>query len=233
MTLDQALQLRHTPDNHIAFSRNRTFTANGRTVADNDQHHDTIELVRHTHNRPAAHQPEPALSSRVVPHFVDVIGVQYLGPCETFDIEVAQQHNFVADGIVVHNSGRYVEVQDEFYVPELWRAQSASNKQGSAGPLEEQASAAAAYQQGLAATYAAYQRLRELGVAKEQARVVLPQSIYTQWIWTGSLQAFLHVVDLRTKPDAQWETQQYGLAVRTIIAQYFPVCLEKWEQRKH
>ncbi len=123
-------------------------------------------------------------------------------------------------------------MQDEFYVPATWRAQSASNKQGSAGPLDDQVTSAAAYRQGLEATYAAYQQLRELGVAKEQARVVLPQSIYTQWIWTGSLQAFLHVVDLRTKQDAQWETQQYGIAVRDIIAEHFPVCLQKWEQRK-
>jgi thymidylate synthase (FAD) len=128
-------------------------------------------------------------------------------------------------------SGRYVELQDEFYVPDTWRAQSSSNKQGSAGPLTEQAQAAAAYQQGLEAAYAAYRQLRELGVAKEQARVVLPQSIYTQWIWTGSLQAFLHVIDLRAKPDAQWETQQYGFAVRTIVEEFFPVCLEKWLQR--
>jgi thymidylate synthase (FAD) len=129
-------------------------------------------------------------------------------------------------------SGRYVELKDEFYIPDTWRAQSSSNKQGSAGPLDDQAAAAAAYQQALEATYAGYRQLRELGVAKEQARIVLPQSIYTQWIWTGSLQAFLHVVDLRTKPDAQWETQQYGCAVQAIIVQHFPVCLEKWEQRK-
>jgi thymidylate synthase (FAD) len=130
-------------------------------------------------------------------------------------------------------SARYVELQDEFYIPETWRAQSASNKQGSAGPLAEQTSAAATYRRGLEAAYTTYQQLRELGVAKEQARIVLPQSIYTQWIWTGSLQAFLHVVDLRTKPDAQWETQQYGLAVQTILREYFPVCLEKWKQRIH
>ncbi len=129
-------------------------------------------------------------------------------------------------------SGRYVELQDEFYIPAIWRSQSSSNKQGSAGPLADQAVAAAAYRQGLEAAYTAYQQLRELGVAKEQARVVLPQSIYTQWIWTGSLQAFLHVVDLRTKPDAQWETQQFGIAVRDIIVEHFPVCLSKWEQRK-
>jgi thymidylate synthase (FAD) len=130
-------------------------------------------------------------------------------------------------------SGRYVELRDEFYVPQTWRAQSASNKQGSAGEVEAQTEAVTAYREGLAAAYAAYQRLRELGVAKEQARAVLPQSIYTHWIWTGSLQAFLHVVDLRAKPDAQWETQQYGHAVRTIIAERFPVCLEKWTQRRH
>lgn len=130
-------------------------------------------------------------------------------------------------------SGRYVELKDEFYVPDRWRAQSASNKQGSAGEVADQAAAAAAYQQGVEAAYRAYEHLRELGVAKEQARAVLPQSIYTQWIWTGSLQAFLHVVELRAKPDAQWETQQYGYAVRAIINEHFPVCLQKWDQRKH
>ncbi|GAC1644722.1 MAG: FAD-dependent thymidylate synthase [Herpetosiphon sp.] len=130
-------------------------------------------------------------------------------------------------------SGRYVELEEQFYVPATWRAQSASNKQGSAGSAGDQAAAAAAYRAGLDASYAAYQQLRELGVAKEQARAVLPQSIYTSWIWTGSLQAFLHVVDLRTKPDAQWETQQYGQAVRSILAERFPVCLEKWDNRKH
>ncbi|MBA3943806.1 MAG: FAD-dependent thymidylate synthase [Herpetosiphonaceae bacterium] len=129
-------------------------------------------------------------------------------------------------------SGRYVELRDEFYLPAEWRAQSASNKQGSAGLIEDQAKAAAVYQAGLDAAYAAYGQLREFGVAKEQARAVLPQSIYTSWIWTGSLQAFLHVVDLRTKPDAQWETQQYGFAVRDILAERFPVCLTKWEGRK-
>ncbi len=129
-------------------------------------------------------------------------------------------------------SGRYVELHDEFYIPTEWRAQSVSNKQGSAGLVEDQAKAAAAYQAGLDSAYAAYGQMRELGVAKEQARVVLPQSIYTSWIWTGSLQAFLHVVDLRTKPDAQWETQQYGFAVRDILAERFPVCLTKWEGRK-
>lgn len=128
-------------------------------------------------------------------------------------------------------SGRYVELQEEFYVPAVWRAQSASNKQGSAGEVADQQQAAEAYTAGLRASYAAYLQLRELGVAKEQARVILPQSIYTQWIWTGSLQAFLHVVELRAKPDAQFETQQYGFAMRAILEATFPVCLEKWESR--
>jgi thymidylate synthase (FAD) len=122
-------------------------------------------------------------------------------------------------------------LKDEFYVPEVWRAQSASNKQGSAGQIEDQQAAAAAYTEGLENAYTAYRRLRELGVAKEQARVILPQSIYTQWIWTGSLQAFLHIVELRAKPDAQWETQQYGVAIKDILREIFPVCLEKWEGR--
>ncbi len=178
-------------------------------------------------------QPRQAAPRRVVPHLVDVVNVTYAGKLPTYDLEVEKHHNFVANSMVVHNSARYVELQEEFYIPATWRAQSASNKQGSAGPLAIQAEAAAAYQRGLEAAYAAYRQLRELGAAKEQARIVLPQSIYTHWIWTGSLQAFLHVVDLRTKPDAQWEAQQYGNAVRTILAEHFPVALEKWAQRKH
>lgn len=129
-------------------------------------------------------------------------------------------------------SGRYVELQDQFYLPDRWRAQSPSNKQGSAGEIAEQQCAAEIYAEGLRQAYDAYRGLRELGVAKEQARVILPQSIYTQWIWTGSLQAFLHVVELRAKPDAQYETQKYGEAVRTILQATFPVCLEKWDSRK-
>jgi thymidylate synthase (FAD) len=129
-------------------------------------------------------------------------------------------------------SGRYVELEDEFYTPEIWRAQSPSNKQASDGQIDDQSMAGEAYAAGLRASYAAYRQLRELGVAKEQARAILPQSIYTQWIWTGSLQAFLHVVELRAKPDAQYETQLYGFAVRDIVHSIFPVCLEKWEGRK-
>jgi len=176
-------------------------------------------------------QPKKAAPRRVTPHLVDVVNVRYVGRLPTFDLEIAEHHNFVANGMVVHNSGRYVELQEEFYVPAEWRAQSASNKQGSAGPLEDQQAAAAAYRAGLEAAYSAYRQLLELGVAKEQARTVLPQSVFTQWIWTGSLQAFLHVVDLRVKPDAQWETQQYGLAIERILAEHFPVCLEKWRNR--
>ncbi len=129
-------------------------------------------------------------------------------------------------------SGRYVELKDEFYTPDVWRAQSASNKQASDGQIDEQQAASEAYAAGLSASYEAYRMLRELGVAKEQARGILPQSIYTQWVWTGSLQAFLHVVELRAKPDAQYETQLYGYAVRDIVNSVFPVCLEKWEARK-
>ncbi len=177
-------------------------------------------------------QPRQAAPRRVIPHLVEAVGVEYIGKLQTYDLEIAEHHNFVANGMVVHNSGRYVELKDEFYTPDVWRAQSASNKQASDGQIDEQQAASEAYAAGLSASYEAYRTLRELGVAKEQARGILPQSIYTQWVWTGSLQAFLHVVELRAKPDAQYETQLYGYAVRDIVNSVFPVCLEKWEARK-
>lgn len=127
---------------------------------------------------------------------------------------------------------RYSEIEDTFYTPKVWRKQSTSAKQGSDGALASGVEADNRYKRGVQTALDTYHDLLSQGVTRELARMVLPQSIYTSWIWTASLQAMLHVVDLRTKPDAQWETQQYGLAIRDILAERFPVCLQAWEGRK-
>jgi thymidylate synthase (FAD) len=63
----------------------------------------------------------------------------------------------------------------------------------------------------------------ELGVCPEQARAVLPQSMYTEWYWTGSLYAFSRVCKLRLAPDAQQETREVALKISETCATEFPV----------
>lgn len=106
-------------------------------------------------------------------------------------------------------SGRYVDFSDEYYmVPEgEWRKQSKSSKQGSEGLCDTQLLPHAIQTDIIERCKYAYSELIKLGVSKEQARMVLPLSLMTEFIWTGSLQAFLHMYALRSKVDAQKETR--------------------------
>lgn len=120
---------------------------------------------------------------------------------------------------------RYVEFNGDYYKPNVYRQQSKSNKQGSFGNIEEQDKADQLYQ--LSCDYAIrdYYRLIEMGVCREQARGILPMSMYTSVYWTASLQAILHFLKLREDSHAQFEIQEYAKGIRKITEQYFPVAL--------
>lgn len=106
-------------------------------------------------------------------------------------------------------SGRYIDFSDKYYQIEEFRKQSKDSKQGSAEALDEVDNEAASNVFNLAVEAAkqAYEDLLFLGVAKEQARAILPMCLETQCVWTGSLLAFFHLCNLRLKPDAQQETR--------------------------
>ena len=61
------------------------------------------------------------------------------------------------------------------------------------------------------------------GVCPEQARMVLPQSVYTEWYWSGTLGAFLEMLKLRLKCDTQQETRQIAIMIAKIVKQHWPV----------
>jgi thymidylate synthase (FAD) len=109
-------------------------------------------------------------------------------------------------------SGRYVDFSDTYTrIDEItrWKTQSKSSKQGSGEPLDEaKAFEASLIEKEVIETCSlAYKNLIELGVSKEQARTVLPFNLNTTFVWTGSLLSFLHLWNLRLKPDAQEETR--------------------------
>lgn len=119
-------------------------------------------------------------------------------------------------------SGRYKEVQ-EYYWPEVWRAQSDDNKQASEGIIENQEGATRLYEEAMTQATECYENLLALGVAREQARLILPLSQYTTVIWTASLQAVLNFIELRDHDHAQYEIREYAKVLSKYVKEHFPV----------
>jgi thymidylate synthase (FAD) len=106
-------------------------------------------------------------------------------------------------------SGRYVDFSDSYTTITEWRKQSTNSKQGSEGLVENQEKCKQIERDVIDVCKSWYKILTEnLGVSKEQARSILPLNLNTTFIWTGSLLAFLHLFNLRLKPDAQQETRE-------------------------
>ena len=115
-------------------------------------------------------------------------------------------------GVSVNSvSGRYVDFSDSYYEIPFgeWRKQSKSSKQGSEGFLDEESQKLADSVQWhvIETCQKAYNELLDLSVSKEQARSVLPLSLETEFIWTGTFLAFMHMCNLRLKEDTQKETR--------------------------
>jgi thymidylate synthase (FAD) len=69
-----------------------------------------------------------------------------------------------------------------------------------------------------------YNNMIAKGVAPEQARMVLPQSMMTEWYWSGTVYAFARVCNLRCKPDTQKETQDVANQIHALADEAFPYC---------
>jgi len=127
----------------------------------------------------------------------------------TCPIYVERQLSKHQTGMSINSvSGRYVDFSDSYTTIKEWRRQSKSSKQGSEGVIEEQDIASMIEQEVIENCKLAYNSLLDLGVSKEQARSILPLSLNTTFIWTGSLLAFIHLFNLRLKKDAQQETRE-------------------------
>lgn len=122
-------------------------------------------------------------------------------------------------------SGRYVEFSPEFWEIESFRsAPEKSVKQGSGDDLPEDVQIAAKeeYDKAIRCAYESYLSLLDMGVCREQARIILPHGLMTTCIWTGSLQAVCHFLELRLDAHAQKEIQQYAHAIQHLIEPLFP-----------
>lgn len=117
-------------------------------------------------------------------------------------------------------SGRYVEFHPEFYIPNEIRIQSKNNKQGSEGKLETLQNGEQPvkfFEESCNLLYERYLYMVKSGAAKEQARALLPQNIYSECVWTCSLQCLIYFLSQRLKSDAQFEIREYAKAVAQIM----------------
>lgn len=133
-------------------------------------------------------------------------------------------------------SRRYVDDEPEFFQPQSWRARPEGNiKQGSGEVLPEylQVECGKVLEYTHAQALLAYQRLLALEVAPEQARLVLPQSLYTQWIETGSLSYWARLCTLRLDTHAQEEIRTLARQVADQMAAAFPVSWSALMENAH
>ena len=124
--------------------------------------------------------------------------------------------------------------EPEFDIPreDEWRVApgKGQSKQGSGGVADLDI--------GIAATSRAewqaqeslefYENLLDRGIAPEQARLVLPMSLLTEWIWTGSLYAFIRICKERLAPDAQAETRAVAEGIYGSLREHFPASMAAW-----
>ena len=118
-------------------------------------------------------------------------------------------------------SRRYVDDEPEFYQPDVWRGRSEDKKQGSDGEINDIRPSVA--RNMVEDCRQNYNYLLAKGVSPEQARMVLPQSMMTEWYWSGTLFAFAKMCSLRLKSDTQEETQLVAQKVALTMAKIYPV----------
>jgi len=176
---------------------------------------------------------------KLIRTFSKIKKITYIGKETTYDLSVVGPfHNFVCNGFIVHNSlneysGRYSVIKDEYYVPksEDIKIQSKENKQG--GSEIAPTDIADDFKKNIVSladeSYEKYLNFMDSGISREQARMLLPVSYYTEWYWKIDLHNLLHFLALRCDSHAQYEIRVFANAILSLIKPIVPLAVEAWE----
>ena len=176
-------------------------------------------LIKHKHFSPFRHQHVMFIIK--APEFVMRQWYKHVVGIETTSAHVTKDHAWN------EISGRYVPY-DEFYEPTEFRKQSEDNKQASDGLVEDQIKATMMWREAQTKTIETYKELLDMGMAKEQARSILPLTVYTKVWWTASFQSIMNFIELRDEPTSQVEIQEYARALKEIMLDIFPETTNLW-----
>ena len=197
-----------------------SFGGRSKTLEDKDRRLSKF-LIKHKHFSPFRHQHVMMIIK--APEFVMRQWYKHVVGIETTSSHPTKDHAWN------EISGRYVPVK-EYYYPQYFRKQSADNKQASEGEIEDQKQGYFLWEKGLHQVQETYKELLELGVAKEQARAILPLNQYTQVWWTASFQAIMNFIELRDEKTAQVEIQEYARALKKIMLEVYPETTKIWDE---
>jgi len=126
-------------------------------------------------------------------------------------------------------SGRYTEMKEEFYIPKQLRTQVGKNYQYEA--LMDSVNSIEKIEAHYEDTFKLYKELLELGVAKEQARAILPLGLYTEFYWTVNARSLMHFISLRLDPHAQEEIRDYAVALLEYFKEVLPWTAEAFLEK--
>lgn len=128
-------------------------------------------------------------------------------------------------------SRRYVIDKPEYYYPAIWYSNPQNRKQGAGEAITDDSHINELYDDFIDYADNLYERLMDLGVAPEQARLVLPgYALYIRWRWTASLQAVLNFIDLRLGHGAQNDIKPYANEISKHVYDHFPVTADAWHR---
>ena len=178
-------------------------------------------LIKHKHFSPFRHQHIQIIIK--APEFVMREWYKHVVGIETTSSHVTKDHAWN------EISGRYVPY-DEFYEPKEFRKQSEDNKQASDGLIDDQVVATMHWRTAQNKTIETYNELLNMGVAREQARSILPLTVYTKVWWTASFQSVMNFIELRDEPTSQVEIQEYAKVLKQIMLEVFPETTKLWSE---
>ena len=178
-------------------------------------------LIKHKHFSPFRHQHVMFIIK--APEFVMRQWYKHVVGIETTSAHITKDHAWN------EISGRYVPY-DEFYEPTEFRKQSEDNKQASDGLLNDQVSAMIKWRTAQTKLIETYKEFLNMGMAKEQARSILPLTVYTKVWWTASFQSIMNFIELRDEPTSQVEIQEYARAVKEVMLETFPETTKLWSE---
>lgn len=161
-------------------------------------------LARHNHWTPFAHA---------------FVTLRFKAPIAIHAQCVKHQVGFAMNTV----SRRYVSDKPELFIPEFRLAPEGSIKQGSGEIYPANEAVQHVYEQQCNKMINSYIDLVDIGVAPEQARFVLPQGVMTEWVWSGSLQAWARFYTQRINPHAQKEIQFLAQEVDKIVGALYPI----------
>lgn len=192
-------------------------------------------LCHECHKAKSALEKSMNVRNQYDPRYTRIVAVIPDGEEDVYDITVEGTHNFMANGLVVHNcvggvwseeSRRYIDEEPDYWFPDGWHTRPDDIKQGSGGLATAQDKCQHDAEYATMVSLKSYKALREKNVAPEEARIVLTLNSMTTVVWTGSLLFWSRVCNQRVDSHAQLAAQELGRKISDIVGPRFPY---SWE----